>query len=990
MLYAPGRLLSPVAGGGGAAGLDYNFLGYSADTLPSAITFSRASLAWQYDSSGTLTTVPHNLATNSQDFDASAWTKTNGTATGSVVAAPDGTTTGDLITGTASTVYATQNITIASGAKVVVSVYAKQGGGGANTFMRLRVQSGAEVASQWFNLATGGIGTTTSTANIVISSPTATDAGGGWYRVSAVFTTTGFTTLGVGAGPATANSNGGVSGDTVYLWGYQAEVHTIARPYLITSVRNLIGFSEQLDNAAWLSEGASGVTVTANAATSPFGTAAADKLVEGNNSNSHSLYQNIGNWDPATTFTASAYLKAAERSNAILDVRPTSGASGFQGRFDLSAGTASSSTFGGVGATAAATITPMGNSWYRCAVTGITNATPGAAVATRLLIRATNAAWSTTYAGDGTSGLYAFGAQVSSSGSLDTYSPNVGAAPSSAAYHGPALDYQVPASATNLLTYSEQFDNAIWTKTRTTVSANTTATTDPLGGTAADKVVEQTDTATNRHVQQSLSVISGITYGISVYAKAAERTAINLRFGSGFAAGNVTYDLSAGSLTTSGSVAGSSITSIGNGWYRCWASFTATSSTTAGAQIFLSSGGVSYDGVAGNGVYLFGAQVEQASSIGAYSATTSASTTLNTTSALGLRIEEARTNLVPGTMTGGTYWTGLNATVASGTTAPDGTTNAVTVTENASGTTAYGVNLNNASAGTITASTATTASIFAKAGTGSWLRFLLADNVTPTVGAAAWFNLATGAVGTVGSFAGSPTSISATIQSVGNGGWYRCTLTGTLSTATTGVILLRMVSADSATTDPGSKTMSFYAPQIEVGAFASSPIITTTAAVTRAQDIVTIAPLGNWHNESEGTFLTEYQSPNQTSLASTGVVFGVTDGTANNVVYLTAGATFDGGNINLGGVSQMGVSNTSPPLTAKKTAIAYKLNDSAWVRNGGTVSSDTSCTMPTGMTSASLGKAPWSPSSNPLNGYIRRLRIYRTRLPNAVLQVLTS
>lgn len=786
MLYAPGRLLSPIAGGVPPS-LDLNFLGGAADTLDSRITFSRAGMAWQYDSTGTLVTAPHNLLTESQSFDAAGWTKNNCTVTGNAAVSPAGATTADLVTGTTTTVSITQSATISSGARVVVSVSVKAG---AASWARLRVQGSAEVASQWYNLSTGAIGTTTSTANIIISSPTATDAGSGWWRVSAVFATTGFTTLAVGAGPAASNGASGVLNDSIYLWGAQLEQHTTARPYLNTTVRNLIGFSEQ-------------------------------------------------------------------------------------------------------------------------------------------------------------------------------------------------------------------FDNAAWTKTRATVTANAVAGPSPLdSGTSADKVVEATDVATTRNLQQAVSVISGVTYALSVYAKSAERAAINLRFGSGFAAGNVTFDLSGGTLTSGGSVASSSITAIGSGWYRCFCAFVATSSTSAGAQVFLHNGSsITYDGVAGNGVYLFGAQVSSAGSLTTYVPTVAAAPTSAAyygprfdydpvaLLARGLLIEEARTNLFAGDLTNTTNWPAVGSvTRASGTLAPDGTTNGVTLTEPAGGTVSYGVS---SASVTITASTATTCSVFAKAGTGSILRVILGDNTTTTISAQAYFNLGTGVVGTTGTQAsggGTPTSISATITAVGNS-WYRCTVTATLATAITGVMLLRMTSADNVTSDTGSKTMSFWAPQIEVGAFATSPIVSTTAAITRAVDAAVIQPLGSWFSATAGTLAVDAALIG--SVVSKNIL-SVSDNTANELYQIntTAGGVVQFA-VTDGGVAQVAASSsvTSVAGTTFRVAGAYAANDFAVACNGGSVTTDSSGTLPT---VDRIYLAASGTGASPASLYLRRLRVYDRRLPNATLQVIAS
>lgn len=163
---------------------------------------------------------------------------------------------------------------------------------------------------------------------------------------------------------------------------------------------------------------------------------------------------------------------------------------------------------------------------------------------------------------------------------------------------------------TNLALWSEDFSNAAYSRVRSGITTNAIAA--PDGNTTADKLTEQLDVATNRSIGQNISVTSGTTYTISVFAKAAERSGINLRFASGFAAGNVNFDLSgSGSVTNGGTVANSGITLLNNGWYRCFASFVATSTTTAGAQVFITSGGsITYDGVSGSGVYLWGMDVE--------------------------------------------------------------------------------------------------------------------------------------------------------------------------------------------------------------------------------------------------------------------------------------------------------------------------------------------------------------------------------------------
>ncbi len=164
-------------------------------------------------------------------------------------------------------------------------------------------------------------------------------------------------------------------------------------------------------------------------------------------------------------------------------------------------------------------------------------------------------------------------------------------------------------TSTNLLTYSEQFDNAAWTKLRSMIPANTTETTDPYGTNLADKLIEDT-TAMNTHLASQLySYTTGTTYTFSVYAKAGSRCQIALRFGdSGLAAG---FDLSSGTVLSISSGITAKISALSNGWYRVSATETAVNNGSYASQIQLMvSGATSYTGDGTSGLYIFGAQLE--------------------------------------------------------------------------------------------------------------------------------------------------------------------------------------------------------------------------------------------------------------------------------------------------------------------------------------------------------------------------------------------
>jgi hypothetical protein len=180
------------------------------------------------------------------------------------------------------------------------------------------------------------------------------------------------------------------------------------------------------------------------------------------------------------------------------------------------------------------------------------------------------------------------------------------------------------------VTFSEQFDNAAWTKGGVTISANTSATLDPSGYNGSDKLVEDSSTGVHRVFNNSSVTISNsVATTYSVFAKAAERTQIYLRDNDIVGA---RFNLSTGAVISTEGTATATITNYGNGWYRC--TITRVSATTSGRVIvYLDNGGDSYTGNGTSGVYIFGAQVETSASY--------ASSYLNTLGASVTRVADA-------------------------------------------------------------------------------------------------------------------------------------------------------------------------------------------------------------------------------------------------------------------------------------------------------------------------------------------------------------
>lgn len=156
----------------------------------------------------------------------------------------------------------------------------------------------------------------------------------------------------------------------------------------------------------------------------------------------------------------------------------------------------------------------------------------------------------------------------------------------------------------NALTYSDQFDNAAWSKNGATISAN--ADTAPDSTSTADRLVESSGGSLhfiNRAVTKAASAQDWCGF---VYAKANTRSQIRIVIGDNASNyGSVYVDLSTGTVLSGPSASGAVtnarafIVDKGNGWYLCCLVANIPASITASNYMVVylaSGGGVSYSG----------------------------------------------------------------------------------------------------------------------------------------------------------------------------------------------------------------------------------------------------------------------------------------------------------------------------------------------------------------------------------------------------------
>ena len=556
-------------------------------------------------------------------------------------------------------------------------------------------------------------------------------------------------------------------------------------------------------------------------------------------------------------------------------------------------------------------------------------------------------------------------------------------------------DGALKTAVTNLLLRSEEFDNASVIKVNAAVTANAIAA--PNGTLTADKFVENT-AASAAHIvaNETFSVTSGLSYRLSVYCKAAERNWVFM-LGSGvpFGVNGIYVNLSNGATGSStGSPSSVIVTPFDNGWYRISFSLTAGSSAAAGLQVrtAIGDGGGTYTGDGTSGIYVWGAQLEQASTAGEYIPTTS---TINsaprfdhnptTGESLGLLVEEARTNSITNnTMVGAVA--GTPGTLPTGWPFQSGGGLGLSVSIVGTGTESGVAYLDWRISGTASANTSATICF----GRGSAL-------TAQTWTVSSYLKLAAGSLSGVTSMTldlieetaanvfitGSQYSI--TLPTTASLITQRPTASRTLTGGATVALIRTNLSVNVSSGSTVDFTIRIGLPQLEQGAFATSVIPTISTTVTRAADVasVTGTNFSSWYNQTEGTFFCSTFAPKGA------IVYGTGD-TFDNTQYVTATAS---NNVTIRSGGAGSATLTAPISTTTVTNIAhgYAANNFAAVSNGGTIATDTSGAVPLAQVRLKLGSSAWDTSGdNNINGHIKRLTFWPIRLPNTTLQAITT
>jgi hypothetical protein len=187
----------------------------------------------------------------------------------------------------------------------------------------------------------------------------------------------------------------------------------VCKGLLIEEARtNQLRYSDDFTNVLYTLNQA---TVSADATTSPDGTTNADKFVEGSGTVAPFIFQN-SSVTSGVTYTQTVFAKAAERS--VLQFAGSTGFLSSRCNFDLSTGLVGSNDTGGT-----ASMTNMGNGWYRCSLSVPATTTSASGRIAIAIVASSTSARFATYTGDGTSGIFIYGAQLEAGAFATSYIP---------------------------------------------------------------------------------------------------------------------------------------------------------------------------------------------------------------------------------------------------------------------------------------------------------------------------------------------------------------------------------------------------------------------------------------------------------------------------------------------------------------------------------------------------------------------------------------
>ena len=510
----------------------------------------------------------------------------------------------------------------------------------------------------------------------------------------------------------------------------------------------------------------------------------------------------------------------------------------------------------------------------------------------------------------------------------------------------------------NIFVQSNQFDTT-WLLASATITGGQSG----YDGTNNAWKLQDTAVSAEHFVRQTPNV--GNIVSVSVYAKANTLNFLWLRSVEGGVNKRTWFDLSSGSVGTSQGI-DANIESVGNGWYRCSATFNHQAAFEYYIAISDANGSSSYAGTGNGSIYIQDAQLEKSLVATPYietGASTAQAGILENTPRFdysggatcpSLLLEGSRTNLVTqseyfGDSSWVKYGVGVGITpivTPNYAISPDGTQNAsrLQCDLNGGNTTSDRSWLYQA---ITTISGDNTFSLYVKNNLNEEITFTLSNGSSETV------------------------------VVLSDGKWHR------LSTVKSGggqprIGLIGGVGA-SDTAD-----LSIYGAQLEAN-YKTSYIPTYSVSATRAKDVCNKTNASGIIGQTEGTIYVELDKD---FAAASERYIAIGDGTTANRIMIIGGTNgsiraFISDNY----ILQFN-NSTGSAIGNHKIALAYANNDIAFYVDGVQIALATSATIPA-VSNLYVGTHETGLSES-LNGGMKQALVFKTRLSNADLTTLTT
>lgn len=499
-----------------------------------------------------------NLAINSSDCSAAAWTKIDVTVNSTYGTAPDGTTTSNLITeGSAGTAISYQQCTIASGSTNTWSVFLRYTSGA--QWVRVFVYDQTAPSNQiraWVNIQNRTLGTVSAGAPATGAAARIKLYPNGWMRVSITGVLSTATTVNCSVSSAISDgSTTKLSNSTYQVWGGQFENKSFMTSYIPTAGATVTRAPDTCSApmAPFVSRAGTatyrdydGILQTASMEevrydySGPFPSVSAVRVVEpsatntswantyttiGVNTTKNNVNGPDGVLNSADTFSANAalaphYVYGSSTASVIgqpyvisqfvkyvsgpvyaqLATSSSIGTAQIYANFDMTTGTLAGA---GTDVTGAG-VEAYAGGWYRIWMSFVA---AGAGVGAGVIIGSVDSPSTARLgvsAGNGT--FYIYGSQFEEGGTPSSYIPTT-----TSAVTRPADIIQ--GASSNLLRMTHQLTNSVWQKVTCAV---TDGQTDPYGTSLASLITDSAGNSYIAQISQTLSANKTVTFSVWV------------------------------------------------------------------------------------------------------------------------------------------------------------------------------------------------------------------------------------------------------------------------------------------------------------------------------------------------------------------------------------------------------------------------------------------------------------------------------------------